>query len=307
MERGIPFMFYIIANETSGSGLGARVLEQVKKVLEDRGLEYEVHTTKGSGDAGKLSDEACKSWKTDIVCLGGDGNNFEIVNGLAGRFASLYFVPCGTGNDFVKMLNLSKDPIEAFQEQLDGKPVRIDEGQLNDYHFLNVSGTGFDVDVLKRASAFKRLGKGILPYLLGIFAALRHFQPMQVVLTVDGKTEKQKVTLISIGNGSYFGGGMKAVPHSRINDGLFDVIIAKEFGRLKILQLLGKFISGRHVGMEGVREFRCREITIRCPGMVMDIDGELIEMDEAHYRILPGALEIHLPKGTQSLTEGNGD
>ena len=47
--------------------------------------------------------------------------------------------------------------------------------------------------------------------------------------------------------------------------------------------MLVKFIPGKHTTLPGVREFRCREITFRCPGMVLDVDGELIPTG----RILP--------------------
>ena len=64
-------------------------------------------------------------------------------------------------------------------------------------------------------------------------------------------------------------------------------------GRLKMLM---KFIPGKHTTLPGIREFRCSEITFRCPGMVLDVDGELIPMDEARYRILPAAAGVRRPE-----------
>ena len=151
------------------------------------------------------------------------------------------------------------------------------------------------MEVLRQAGRFKRLGKGLLPYLLGILAALRKFRALPVEITAEGKTTREEVTIFSVGNGCYIGGGMKAVPHALPDDGLFDVVIAEKFSRRKILRLLTKFIPGKHTDLPGVREFRCREITFRCPGMVLDVDGELIPADEARYEILPGGLEIRTP------------
>ena len=288
-------MLYVIANELAGSGRGAETLRQVKALLEARGIPYRCRTTERAGHATELAREALAQGAAEVVSLGGDGTNFEIVNGLGGQLVTLYFVPCGTGNDFAKKLLLPKDPLEALRVQLEGRPRRIDVGQVNEYCFLNVSGCGFDVEVLKQADRFKKLGKGMLPYLLGIFAALKAFRPLPVEWTTGGLTEKQDVTIYTMGNGSYFGGGMKAVPHAVIDDGLFDRIIADSMSRLHILKLLSRFISGKHTDLPQVREDRCAEVTIRCPGMTVNIDGELVQMDEARYRILPGALEIRLP------------
>ena len=287
-------MLQIIANEKSGSGAGKKVLQDVKTFLDARGEVYRTSVTTGPGHAKDLADEAVKAGgdDTEILCLGGDGTIFEIVNGLAGRFATLYFVPCGTGNDFVKMLDLPKDPVEALRVQLEGEKKRIDVGQVNEHYFLNVSGSGFDVEVLRQAARFKKFGKGLLPYLLGVFAALRSFRPLSLEMTCEGRTVKKEVTIFSVGNGRYIGGGMKAVPHAQIDDGLFDVIVADKVGRFSIIRLLSKFISGKHTTLSIAHEWRCRELTIRCPGMTLDIDGELIPADEACYRLLPGALGI---------------
>ena len=288
-------MLYLIANEKAGSGAGAAVLERVCALLEKKGIPFRLDRTSAPGHAAVLADAALRAGETEIVCIGGDGTLFEVVNGMAGRYAVLLFVPCGTGNDFVKVLNLPKDPVEALEAQLSGSLRKIDIGRLNDRFFINVSGSGFDVEVLRQASRFKRLGKGILPYLLGIFAALKNFRALPVEITLDGKTEKTEVTIFSVGNGCYIGGGMKAVPHARPDDGLFDVVIADRFSRLAILRLLTRFISGKHTSLPGIREFRCREIAFRCPGMVLDVDGELIPMDEARYELLPAALGVMLP------------
>ena len=292
-------MLCIIANETSGNGAGAKALKRIEEYLNKKNAAHRVYLTTEPYQAKELADDAYNSGCTEMICLGGDGTISETVNGLAGRLATLYFVPCGTGNDFVRMLDLPKDPLEALIAQLNGKRKRIDVGQLNDRFFLNVSGSGFDVEVLKQADKFKKIGKGILPYLLGILKALFKFKPLSVELIIDGVSEKKKITIISVGNGRYFGGGMKAVPNAIFDDGLFDVVIADKLGKLSILRLLKKFISGKHISLPCVNELRCRELTINCPGMTLEADGELMQADTVHYEILPGALEICMPVSGQ--------
>ena len=288
-------MLYIIANETAGSGNGAVTLRRVREMLEKKGIPFRADSTQRPGHARELAEAAAAAGEKEIACLGGDGTLSEVVRGLGGRFVTLYLIPCGTGNDFAKVFSLPKDPVDALEAQLAGTPRPVDVGRLNGECFINVSGSGFDVEVLRQAGRFKRLGKGLLPYLLGILAALRKFRALPVEITVEGKTTREEITIFSVGNGCYIGGGMKAVPHALPDDGLFDVVIAEKFSRRKILRLLTKFIPGKHTDLPGVREFRCREITFRCPGMVLDVDGELIPADEARYEILPGALEIRTP------------
>ncbi|MBO7662051.1 MAG: diacylglycerol kinase family lipid kinase [Clostridia bacterium] len=289
-------MMWIIANENAGSGSGKKVLERTEELLRQKNIPFLVKTTKGPGDAGKFAAEAMDQGARDLICLGGDGTNFEIINGLNGRFASLVFVPCGTGNDFIKMFGYPRDPIQALESQLNGIPRRIDVGKANDLYFLNVSGSGFDVEVLKQAARYKHLGQGLLPYLMGLFSALKHFRPLPVEMTADGKTERKEITIFSVGNGSYIGGGMKAVPDAKTDDGLFDVVVADRMSTRSILRFLKKFIAGKHTELKEIHCLRCSELTVRCPGMTVDLDGELIPMDEVHYQLIPGAVEIRVPE-----------
>ena len=287
---------FIIANTTAGNSAGGKILQDVKELLERREIPFHTEVTKESGHAAVLADRSLEAGYGGIVCIGGDGTLSEVVNGLAGRPARLYFVPCGTGNDFVRVLGLPADPLKALEAQLEGKPRYIDVGQAGEYYFLNVSGGGFDTEVLRQAEHFKRLGKGIIPYFLGILAALRSFRPLDVELEIRGRTLRKQLTIFAVGNGRYYGGGMKAVPGAEIDDGFFNVVLADKVGRFRILRLLGSFISGKHTGLPEVREFRCRELTVSCPGMTVNLDGELVEMDQVHYKILPGALEVCLPE-----------
>ncbi|MBR0464121.1 MAG: diacylglycerol kinase family lipid kinase [Clostridia bacterium] len=285
-------MLAIIANPASGRGRGQACLEKTCALLDARGLAYRVMRTEKPGDATLFADEAITQGDGEIVCIGGDGTIYEIVNGIRCRPATMYFVPSGTGNDFVRMLDLPKDPIDALASQLDGEPRCIDVGQVNERFFLNVSGCGFDVEVLRQTVHFKRFGRNLLPYLLGLFSALRLFKPLKVTISLNGETYSGEATIISVGNGRYFGGGMKPTPDASISDGLFDFIRIDAVGKWQILRLLSKFIAGKHTSLPIVHAVRCHEVTIHSPGMTINQDGELVQADTAVYRIWPKALTI---------------
>ena len=155
-------------------------------------------------------------------------------------------------------------------------------------HFIVPLGAGNGRTTFIEYMADMYKEAGVLDFISGI--------DDYIEITLDGKTEKKDVTIFSVGNGCWFGGGMKAVPHAKPDDGLFDVVIADRFTRPRILKMLMKFIPGKHTTLPGIREFRCSEITFRCPGMVLDVDGELIPMDEARYRILPAAAGVRRPE-----------
>lgn len=289
-------MLYIIANKKSGNGAAEKALSEITGYLSENDIPFSCNVSEYAGHSKELAAAAVSSGENEIVCIGGDGTISEVVNGIAGRPATLIFISCGTGNDFVRMLDIPDDPLEAFKAQLHGTDRQIDVGRINDGYFLNVSGAGFDTEVLIQYERFKNISNGRLPYMLGIFAALKNFRPLHIELEADGASTVRDVTIISIGNGRFIGGGMMAVPKAEIDDGLFDVMIADKLNRPQIMRFLGSFIKGQHTALPQVETFRCKRLKIKCPNMTVESDGELKIVNSADYELLPKALTIRCPK-----------
>lgn len=295
--RKIDLMYKLIVNPTSGQGASMKRLADIENLLRERGIAYEVKVADSPEEATRIASCAAQDVLEGVIAIGGDGTLFRIVNGMVNSSVPLLFVSCGTGNDFVRCLNLPADPLEALRLQLDSPVTRVDVGRMNDTCFLNVSGTGFDVDVLRQADRYKAKYAGLKPYLYGLYAALKQYKPMTAMVSIDDEPESEaKFAIISIGNGRYFGGGMKAVPEARINDGLFDVIIVNPVCKLAVLPLLAFYITGKHVVIKLAKLRRCRKLTIRRPGMTLNLDGELIDADVARYELLPAALTVRIPE-----------
>ena len=171
-------MLTLVVNPIAGNGLAQRTHERVRALLESSGIEYRSFVTQAPGDAEALCRNLARDGAEAVAVLGGDGTLNEVVNGLALSDVTCLLVPCGTGNDFAKAMRLPKEPLAALEAQLSAPLGRIDLGRMNDRVFANVSGIGFDVEVLRQTVRFKRLGRGILPYLCGVIAALFRFSPL---------------------------------------------------------------------------------------------------------------------------------
>ena len=104
-----------------------------------------------------------------------------------------------------------------------------------------------------------------------------------------------RFALLSVGNGRYFGGGMKACPEATVNDGLFDLIIVDPVKRFTIPFLLALYIPGFHVKLGLGKLHRCTSLRIRGKDMTINLDGELMDADTAEYRLLKNALCVRIP------------
>ena len=301
----VRYMFVIIVNPTAGGGRAVSVCKGVCELLRSRSISYRIENTSTAGHATTIARAAAASSCSAIVAVGGDGTLCEIAAGLSAKAVPLYFAPCGTGNDFVRVLNLPSDPVEAVRAQLDGTDARLDMATVNAKGFMNVAGSGFDVDVLREVIRYKHVGKGLIPYLLGLISALKKFHSFEAELTLDtGEVLHEAFTIISIANGRYFGGGMKVAPLADPHDGLLDVMIIRGLPKWAVPFLLPLFITGLHAKIPSIcRVRRCKRVRLVCPGMTFNMDGELFDMDEADVRILPGHLPIRLPAAAPEKKE----
>ena len=289
-------MVAIVMNPASGSGGGRSLLAALSAQLAGRGMEARVFATQASGDERRQAELALEAGATAIVCVGGDGTLSEVVGALAGKDAALYIVPSGTGNDFARAFGLPREPVAALAAQLDGTPERIDLGTINGKPFLNVSGSGFDVEVLRKTEELKSVYPGETAYRKAVLAVVSRYRAMEAELSIDGRPfERRRVTIAEFANGQYIGGGMRVAPDARENDGLLDVVTVVPVWHGLIPLLLPLFILGVHVRLPLARSVRAREAVLRCKGMTVNIDGRLEQMDEARYAVLPGALRVMRP------------
>ena len=289
-------MFAIIVNPVSGGGKNAQIAKQIEALLTQHGEKYKVFETANEGDGDRQVRLALKSGCKNVVCIGGDGTLSEIVHELVGSGGVLYIVPSGTGNDFARALGLPRDPIEAFRAQLAGRRTAIDCGSINGRAFINVSGSGFDVEVLRKTEEFKQVYSGEKAYRKAVSAVLSSYRAFRSEISIDGGASRPySGTIVEIANGQYIGGGMKVAPGAQVQDGLFDVVLVDCVPRMLIPFLLPLFILGLHVHLPIARVVRAKDVVLRARGMVVNIDGRLEEMDEAHFEIRPSALHIMLP------------
>jgi diacylglycerol kinase family enzyme len=116
-----------------------------------------------------------------------------------------------------------------------------------------------------------------------------------VTIEHDTGTLQQTITLIAVANGQCYGGTFHIAPDAEIDDGYLELVRARGLGRLHILRLLPKVLSGRHIGDPAITTLRTRRVTIRSTvPLPLHLDGEVIADEATHLEIelLPRALNV---------------
>lgn len=284
-------MLTFIVNPVAGNGYALKIEEQLKAAVVSRGLVCRFLHTQAPGHATSLTKTcAAEDDCTGVVAVGGDGTAYEVACGLMGTGIPLGIIPAGTGNDFIKTIGVPKKPLDALEFILTHPPRPVDAGGLNDRLFLNDCGTGFDVTVLDHTLAAKKYCRGILPYLIGLVQAIIHYRPVHVRFTADGRTEERDLLILSVANGRYIGGGIPICPEATADDGLLDLVIVEDKPRWQLPFLVLPLLLGHILRFPFTTHKRCREVEIVSKGMRLNVDGEILDMDEATFTIRAGAL-----------------
>ncbi len=290
-------MISIICNPVSGNiGRKKDLAQEIGKVLEQNGLAYSVTVSEYPGHAPLIARQAVLDGCDTVMALGGDGTVSEIAGALVDTNVSFAIIPAGTGNDYCKTIGIPQDPMKALDVFLKESPKRTDAGIINGRVFINEVGTGFDVDVLRRSVRFKKHPHGLLPYLIGVISALIHYHTYPVSFKTDsGTVSTEDLTVYSVALGRIIGGGIPIAPEADPVDGLFDVSGIRSIRPIRLPARLIGLLGGKILTFPETFRSRAAYVEFSSPGMYVNVDGEVLPMDRAEVKILPGALLIHRP------------
>ena len=285
-------MFYaFIVNPAAGSGFALTAMQKLETVLRGKNIEYRIYRTERPGHGTEIASELSSDKDVlAVVSVGGDGTAGEVAAGLTGTGKPMGIIPAGTGNDFIKSVNIPNDPDKAMEILLTGKQDRIDTGVVNDHFFLNVCGTGFDVTVLDYAEAEKKKHRGLTPYLLGLIKAIFHYRSVRLNLIADGEKEEGQFLVCSVANGRFIGGGIPICPKAYIGDGLLDLVLIRDVHRWQIPFYLPGLMLSRDLKFRITCHRRVSEVIVEGKELRINIDGDIISMSRADFRINPGSL-----------------
>lgn len=290
----------IIINPYSNRWGAKKRAPEMLTLLRALDYEFEIATMTGPGHGVELARDAVAQGFDPVVAAGGDGTISEVVNGMIGESdmagATLGVIPLGSANDYAYQLGIPSDLSSACQTLTAAKNIRrLDAGKVNNRIFMNDFILGLGAQTNIEAAKIHWL-RGSMLYVAGALKAIVKARWPRVGFEWDGgKIEKTRIVVAYVGNGYRTGGVYFFTPDARLDDGLLDFAVADARSRLRVLHLLPKTFTGKHVSEPGVRVERCTWLHIESDDPLPALaDGELIATGayEFHIQILPGALQV---------------
>lgn len=233
-----------------------------------------------------------------LIVVGGDGLVHLAVQAVATSDTVLGVVPVGTGNDFARGLDaLVDDDLRASVRTALGPASPVDAIRTGHGWVASVATAGFSGDVNGRANRL-RFPRGPSRYTVATLAELPGLHTHDIAVTIDEETFTTPAVLLAVANTGWFGGGMNICPHADPTDGLLDMTIVADVGRLELLRFFRLVFSGRHLVHPKVHTHRGREIRIEADDLAFWGDGEPLGGTPTTMTAVPGAVRLagHAPR-----------
>ena len=303
-----------MVNPASGAGKAGREWASVESWLPSSGLPYEVARTTRPLEATEITQRAVRESRPVVVAVGGDGTLNEVVNGFFRNGAplpttsKLAMVPLGTGGDFRRTLRIPTDTRQAIEILRSGVVRRLDagcvtfqtaDGATGVRHFINIADAGLGGEVVHIVgNGTKRFGSAT--YTLAGLRALIGFKNKPMTVDIDGAVhELKKAQQVVVANCQFFGGGMQMAPSASPTDGVFDVVLIKNAGKIETMRGMNDIRSGKHLDQSNPKMelMYGKRISVTSPEKVrIDLDGEAVGFLPALFEIQPSAIEFITPR-----------
>ncbi len=291
----------VLTNPTAGGGHAPWAAAAAVTRLRELGVTVTEIEGRTADEALELARKAVAAGTDALVAAGGDGLVSIAWQALAQTGTPLGIIPGGTGNDHARLFHIPVDnAVTAADIIADGEVATIDLAKVGDRWFGTVLSSGFDALVTDRANRM-RWPKGPMRYNVAMLVELAQLKPIPYRIVLDDRTVELDATMVSVGNGTSYGGGMLITPNAVLDDGLLDVTVVKSGGRLKLVRLFPTVYKGTHVELDEVETYRTRTLRLEAPipgrsaGSARGIpvtsyaDGEFVGQLPLDIEAVPGA------------------
>jgi YegS/Rv2252/BmrU family lipid kinase len=294
----------LIVNPAAGHGLGRKTYARLETRLRAEFPGLEVRFSEHAGHSVDLGREAARGAYDRILCLGGDGTPYEVINGLyadgrPARLPEIGQIPAGTGNSFLRDFGI-ETPEQALEAIFAGRRRKADlvefdsqeSGRTVRHYSLNIIGVGLIADILRLTNERLKF-LGAAGYSLAVLVRLVRGMSNRIAVEADGRKLDLVDSALVISNSKYTGGKMMIAPKAETSDGRADLVVFDRPNRREMVGIFSGVFSGKHLAHPRVDLVQAASITVEAdPPLRLMADGELLGFTPLRLKVLPAELDI---------------
>ena len=175
-----------------------------------------------------------------------------------------------------------------------GKAEYLDEkGEKKDRYFMNIASCGISAEICERVEQSWLSGSWNYWLQTVIQNCLSASNNSIKMILDETKEINLNAYLVAVGNGKYFGGGMKVCPNASLQDGLFHVTVMENVRLHHLIQLAYNIKFGSHINLDYVHVFSCKSLRLESDCKVnFEIDGEVVGSCPVVFSVQPKRVKM---------------
>jgi len=231
-----------------------------------------------------------------VIIAGGDGTLSGAVPALLDSGQALGILPAGTANNFARNLGIPDDWGKAVRIITDGRIHPVNLGAVNGVPFLSLASIGLSTDITRRISDRGKGKLGLLAYFIAALKSVRAVAPFPARIRCGETTLDVRTIQLAVGNGRYFGAGLKMAPDSAVKAKRLYLYSVEPLPFHRLVALGVKMLRGTQVRDKQVLILRNEAFDVFSqPSLAVDTDGEITTHTPARFRVLPDAIRVYVP------------
>ena len=160
-----------------------------------------------------------------------------------------------------------------------------------------MAGIGFDAEAVKEVPPDVKGLIGAPAYVLSGLKALAQLPPsLSYRMRLDGPLLVSRGLMLVVANAASYAGPLTIAPKGSIEDGLLDVCLFRERGRLAFLLQFLRVLLGRRSDDPRLLYLNGRKLNVECrPPAAVQLDGDYFGRTPVEISVLPAALRVVRP------------
>lgn len=297
----------VVINPIAGGGRGKKIWRVIHPGLKAIFDNVVYGMSNRVDDLASITQGLVENKPDFLLIIGGDGTLNHALNGLieGDRFRSpktkIAYFNAGCGGDFARQF--PQQNITEFLDRLThNQSIQSNIGKIthgkSTRYFINIASCGLSGHVVlttAKSRWMKKLG-GSINYLVHSLTGLISYKKSSVRIQIDDNPPFEcSLLMMAVCNGQFFGGRMHVAPLAKIDDGLLDVVLFRDFTLLDAVFKFHKIYSASHLLDKNVHYVQAKKVSIESlkKGVIeLEADGEHVGRLPATFELLSEPLSL---------------
>lgn len=298
----------VVINPIAGGGRGKKVWRVIQPGLNAIFDNVTYGMSNRVDDLASITQGLLETKPDFLLIIGGDGTLNHALNGLIEEdklrnpHTKIAYFNAGCGGDFARQF--PEQHVTEFLDRLThNQSIHTNVGKITwgnhaTRYFMNIASCGLSGHVVLTSGKsrwMKKLG-GSINYLAHSLTGLVSYKKSVVRIQIDESPPFEcSLLMMAVCNGQFFGGKMHVAPMAKIDDGMLDVVLFRDFTILDAFFKFHKIYSGSHLLDKNVHYVQAKKIRIEPTQKAiieMEADGEHVGQLPATFELLSETISL---------------